>query len=160
MKDERDLELQQELEKVNKQIEEMRAAGIEIDFDEDLALEDFEDEAPEVIQEAFDELFDDVLEVEWEEGDDQTWEADFTYDGVEMEVTFDAAGKILEKETTIPIHAVTEAAKKAIYAAYPGSDLLEAELVERADGSIVFEVAISFELHITPDGKIVKQGDL
>lgn len=111
---------------------------------------------PKEVIEAFQAKFPGITPSEWEM--EAQYEADFSVNGKEVEVTFDAEGKIVQIEYEIDVEELPEAVVNAIEESYPYCEIVEAEKIETEDGDILYEVDLGFEAHITAEGKIVALG--
>lgn len=114
------------------------------------------DGIPKAVKEAFAKRFPGVKDQEWDA--ETIYEAEFELDGREVEVNFDEDGEILQIETEIEPEELPAQILAAIRSEYPHCEIAEAEKVELADGTIRYEVDLSFEVHFTPDGKIAAMG--
>ncbi len=111
---------------------------------------------PKEVIAAFHEKFPGITPSEWEM--EAQYEADFSVNGKEVEVTFDAEGNIVQIEYEIDVEELPEAVINAIEEAYPYCEIIEAERVENEDGDVLYEVDLGFEAHISPEGKILALG--
>ncbi|NJL74084.1 MAG: hypothetical protein HC892_02585 [Saprospiraceae bacterium] len=111
------------------------------------------DSVPQEVKNAFYEKFPEVQNPTWEyEGQ---FEAEFqTADGKEVEVNFYQDGRITQVEYEISKEELPEAVKAAVKRLYPHCEIEEVERVEKADGSIFYEVDLAFEVHFTPEGRV------
>ncbi|MEM7799232.1 MAG: PepSY-like domain-containing protein [Chloroflexota bacterium] len=119
--------------------------------------EDIEsNEIPEAVKEAFAARFPDVTPESWEV--DAVYETEFTVDGKEIEVTLNPDGSINQIESEIDPDELPEAVVEAVKAKFPHCEIVEAEKVEKGDGTLLFEVDLKFEVHLTPEGKVAALG--
>jgi hypothetical protein len=112
---------------------------------------------PEEVKKAFLERFPEAQNVAWEyEG---LFEADFmTADGREIEVNLYQDGRIAQIEYEVSIDELPDAVKSAVKRLYPHCEIEEVERVEKANGSVFYEVDLSFEVHFTPEGRVAALG--
>ena len=118
---------------------------------------------PKIVLQAFNERFPDAKRVDWEQENDQEWEAEFKWNHTKYSANFNLEGKWLETEheiepTDIPTNILNSLAahlKKQDYLKY---DIEEAELVETPEGT-AYELEIEannmeYEVYINPLGQI------
>ena len=99
--------------------------------------------------------------VKWEKETDGGWEAEFTINGNETSVEFDSKGTWKQTETEIETSDLPEAVLDAIKTKYAEYSVEEAEMVETADGEVVYEVDFKkgkteMELLFASDGSVIK----
>ncbi len=111
---------------------------------------------PEEVKKAFAKKFPGVKIDDWEK--EESYEISFEEGGREVEVLLNADGEIEEVEYEMEVEDLPEAVKKSAADHYPHCEMLAAERVEKGDGSIVYEVTLCFEVHMTSDGKIAAMG--
>lgn len=111
---------------------------------------------PQAVKEAFAEKFPGVTPTKWEM--EAEYEVEFEVDGKEVEVNIYPDGVISQVEYEIDKSELPDTVKGAIARNYPHCEIEEVERVEKADGTILYEVDLSFEIHITPEGKIAAIG--
>ncbi len=111
---------------------------------------------PQAVKEAFAAKFPGVTVQKWEM--ESEYEAEFKTAGREVEVNFYPDGTIAQIEHEIDIDELPDAVKVAVAKNYPHCEIEEAERVEKGDGTIVYEIDLSFEIHMTPEGKIAAIG--
>lgn len=114
-------------------------------------------EVPQEVKDAFAAKFPNATVGKWEK--EAEFEAEFTTEeGREVEVNFYPDGTITQVEYEIGVDELPAAVKEAIAKNYPHCEIEEAERVEKGDGTLVYEVDLSFEIHVTPSGKLVALG--
>jgi len=111
---------------------------------------------PQHIKDAFAKKFPGVEPKEWET--ETAYEAEFEQNGKEVEVNIDADGNITQIEYEMEVENLPSMVKTAIQEEYPYCEAEDAERVEKADGSIVYEVSLKFQVHLTPEGKVAALG--
>lgn len=111
---------------------------------------------PQAVKDAFAEKFPGVTVQKWEM--EAEYEAEFKTAGREVEVNFYPDGNIAQIEYEIDVDEIPDAVKGAVAKHYPHCEIEEAERVEKGDGTILYEIDLSFEVHLTPDGKVVAIG--
>ena len=115
-----------------------------------------ETQVPQAVREAFAKKFPGAEAKEWEI--EAEYEVEFEKDGKEIEVSFYPNGTIAQIEYSIDPNELPDAVKAAVKINHPNCEIEEAERVEKGDGTILYEVSLSFELHINPEGKIAAMG--
>ena len=113
-------------------------------------------EVPQAVKDAFAQLFPEATAENWEV--ESEYEVEFTKDGKEVEVNFYPDGNLAQIEYTIDPEELPEEVKSAIKANYPHCEIEDAERVEKPDGTVLYEVDLSFEVHFTPGGKVAALG--
>lgn len=111
---------------------------------------------PQAVKDAFAKKFPGVTPSEWEM--EAEYEVEFIQNDREVEVTFYPDGTIAQVEYEIDPEDLPQAVQQAVMQMYPHCDVIEAERVETGEGHIKYEVQLSFEVHMTPDGKLVAMG--
>lgn len=111
---------------------------------------------PEAVKEAFAAKFPDTTPKQW--AVEAEYEAEFTHNDKQVEVTFDAEGEILHIETEIDVEDLPHDVVESVKSNYPYCEITEAERVEMGDGTILYEVNLSFEVQMTADGKLAALG--
>lgn len=103
----------------------------------------------------------DAKNISWEvEGDYK--EVEYTENGIEKSILYDAEGKIIESEIEIEAEQLGETILTYIEENYPEAEIEEAEKVKNADG-IFYEVEIEteddqeIELLFSKDGSYIKE---
>jgi hypothetical protein len=120
--------------------------------------------APKVVSNAFDEMFPEAKEVEWDQEDDHVWEAEFEMDEAEYTASFSESGEWLETEKEIDVSELPDTVVSVIAINYEGFEIEEAEWLE-SPGFKGFELEIikggeteiEMEVRITPEGKIIAE---
>jgi hypothetical protein len=106
---------------------------------------------PNVVSETFKSKFQYVKRLEWKLKADGNYEAEFIHQGAEVSAKFDASGKWLETESSIPRSDVPLAVQAAAARQFRDSRIIEAQIVERGD-----EEKPIYELHLDTGKEIVK----
>jgi hypothetical protein len=109
------------------------------------ACESGKTDTPETVKKTFANMFPDASDVEWKMEDDM-WEAEFESEGASYEVSFYENGDWYETEFEIKLADLPETAMFILEADYAGLEILETEVVERADFS-------GYEVEVEKDGK-------
>lgn len=111
---------------------------------------------PPAVKEAFTKKFPGAEVKKWEV--EAAYEAEFKQNGRRVEANFYPNGSLAQVEYQMEVDDLPQAVKQAVLATYPHCEMDEAERVEKADGQIVYELGLTFEIHMTPDGKLVAVG--
>jgi Putative beta-lactamase-inhibitor-like, PepSY-like len=86
-----------------------------------------------------------------------TYEVELEINDRSVDVSLKEDGTILELEREVPIDELPKAVKKKLAAKYPNAKIEKAEEVTKGeDGPVRYEVAISTEVVLTEEGKIVQ----
>ena len=107
------------------------------------------DQVPTAVKDALAEKFPDAKVETWEYTAE--FEADITVDGVEIEITFDQHGEILQIEREMNPDDLPQAVKDALANDFPTATIEEAELVEIPSAKLEF-----FEVELDEDGEMVE----
>ena len=89
--------------------------------------------APEAVMSAFNQKFPNAENVEWEQKDDNIWEAEFDLDGDEVEAEFSGSGEWMETETEIENSELPELISNTVKENYPDHNIDEASYIFRPD---------------------------
>lgn len=115
-------------------------------------------EIPGPVLAALQQRFPYAMNVKWEVEDDG-YEAEFEFNGHEVEVEFDKDGNFRLKETAVPVEKLPEDVKAALFEAFDTEvEITEAELVETHDGRILYELDIKLEVHVESRFNVVAVG--
>ncbi len=110
--------------------------------------------APTAVVSAFNQKFQNVKELEWEQEKNGEWEAEFEQGGKEMSANFSATGQWLETETEVKITDLPA----PVQAALKSKKVKEAAKILRADGSTVYEAEVKRkDLLYDANGKLLSQ---
>jgi len=93
------------------------------------ACETSVEEVPDNILNAFNSEYPNAMEVEWEK-EGQGYEVEFEENEVEMEITYDMQGNIIESELDVSEDELPAATTKYIEANYPGYEIDDADEIE------------------------------
>ena len=122
-----------------------------------LAMEDLPAPVQEAVREQTRGL--EVIEIEEEMEDGKTlYEVEVRVEGKTRDMTFDAAGKVVEAEMEVALASIPEAARAALEQAAAGGEIIEVEAVTK-DGVTVYEADIKkdgkkSEVVVSADGRI------
>ena len=94
---------------------------------------------PVAVQKAFAQKFAKATDINWGKESTMEYEAEFVMDGIKMSANYTEDGHWLETETTIPASQLPAEVKAAIAKYYPKSALIEADKIERAGKSMLYE---------------------
>ena len=106
---------------------------------------------PNAVRETFKAKFQYVKRLEWKLKADGNYEAEFIHQGAEVAARFDASGKWLETESSIPRSDVPLAVQAAVARQFKGYRIIETQIVERCD-----EQKPIYALHLDNRKEIVK----
>ena len=106
---------------------------------------------PNVVREMFKAKFPYVKRLEWKLKADGNYEAEFIHQGAEAAAKFDASGKWLETESSIPLSDVPLAVQAGVATQFKDCRIIETQIVERCD-----EQKPIYELHLDTGKEIVK----
>ena len=118
----------------------------------------------ETVKTDFSQKYPEARQVEWEMEEADEYEAEFKLKGVEMSANFKKDGTWLGTETEIDEDDLPKVVKDGITSNFPGYDIEEAELSEKPDGVLVYEVEMENEKEdielkavFSLNGKIIKK---
>lgn len=101
-------------------------------------------EVPDAIENAFRQKFPEAKKVKWEREKNKDYEASFLLNNKEVSAVYSPEGELKETETAIAVADLPAALVSVLNKKYPGAVIKEAEKVERADASVLYEVEIKF----------------
>lgn len=116
---------------------------------------------PKEVTDAFNKQFASAENVQWDQEEENEWEAEFMMDGKEMTACFDNSGKWLETETEISIDNLPQAVTDSLKLKFEGFSIEEAENIEKPDFK-GFEIVLEkedeeLEVLITASGEIISK---
>jgi hypothetical protein len=116
---------------------------------------------PKEVSDAFAAKFTAAEKVQWEQEEENVWEADFMMEGKEITACFDNAGKWLETETVIGIEELPATFTDSLEVKFEGYEIEEAESIVKPDFT-GFEIVLmkgdtEMEVIISPGGEIISQ---
>lgn len=117
---------------------------------------------PSSVQQSFLKKFPGILKVKWEKENNKYYEAEFKDSGIEKSAIFDESGTFIELESEITMNQLPDVVIKSLHKSYPGFELEEPEMIQRADGIVFYEVEAekgkkSFELLLDSKGEVIKE---
>lgn len=122
---------------------------------------DKDEQAPEVVQKAFDAKFPNAKSVEWDKENDQEWEAEFKMDGKSYSANFSLDGTWLETESEMKAKDLPAKVQEAITTNFSGYKIESAELAESPERT-AYEVEIqndkeTLEVVFDANGNVLKK---
>ncbi|WP_339868969.1 PepSY-like domain-containing protein [uncultured Algoriphagus sp.] len=125
------------------------------------AQEHSDEEVPDAVKTAFSQKFPTAKKVSWDMESATEWEAEFKLEGNEYSANFLADGTWQETEYEIKKADIPEAIKQTLTQDFAGFKIEEAEISEKADGS-VYELAVEkgeeeWELVFDINGKLIEK---
>ena len=120
-------------------------------------------QVPAQVKAAFQAKFPGAKAAEWKIKTDQNYEAEFTLNKVDIAAKFDATGKWLETESTIPRSAVPQPILSAVATRFKGHKMVETQSFERGDSpGLIYEIHLedakqTVKAQFSPDGKVLNQ---
>lgn len=115
-----------------------------------------ENNVPQAVHDAFKKKFPEIEIDNWEM--EAEYEAEFTQNGKEVEVSFYPDGTISQIEYEIDVDELPEDVINSVFTAYPYCEIEAAEKVEKGDGTFLYEVDLKFEAQFTAEGEMVALG--
>jgi hypothetical protein len=119
-------------------------------------------QVPPAIKQALQAKFPAVKSAEWKMKSDKNYEAEFTLNGVDTAVKFDAAGKWLETESTIPRSKVPQAVQDSVARHFSGYKVIETQTLQPFSGPLIYEIHVENAKEIakaqfSADGAVLNQ---
>lgn len=116
---------------------------------------------PDAIEKAFEQKFPSAKKVKWDKEPDGSYEASFLMQGKEMSATYDASASLLDTETEITVAELPQKVSAAFNSMHPNKKITEAAIIEKANGTIIYEVEAkvnkrSTDFLLTGDGVLIK----
>ncbi|SDM48342.1 Putative beta-lactamase-inhibitor-like, PepSY-like [Catalinimonas alkaloidigena] len=117
---------------------------------------------PDAVKQAFETKFPEATSVRWEQENPQEWEAEFKQHGEAYSANFSPEGQWLETEMELDPEALPDAIRRTLATQFGEYEVEEAEAVEQADGTRIFETELehgetTLEVTFRPDGTVVSQ---
>ena len=113
---------------------------------------------PQAVTDNFAKKFANASKVDWDQEEENEWEAEFKLDGLEMTASFDLAGNWLSTEAELTEIDVPEKVMNAVKEAYNGWDIELVESIETPDfKGFEFELEkdeAELEILVSANGKI------
>ncbi len=103
---------------------------------------------PEKVAQAMKQKFPNIKNMHWGKESKNEWEAEFTYDGVEMSALFNTDGEWLETETKIPTTNLPKEISKVIQANYKGQTLVGVDRIETNKNETLYEAELKSGIKI------------
>ncbi len=121
-------------------------------------------EVPEAVKTAFSKKYPAAKKVEWELERVGEYEAEFKLNDQEMSANFSEDGIWVGSETEIKIVDLPQIIQEAVGATFPNTKIEEAELAEKPNNILVYEVEledekqeIEFKAIFSADGTFIKK---
>ncbi len=116
---------------------------------------------PKEVNTAFSEKFPDADNINWEQEDENEWEAEFEMNGKDYSANFTSDGNWKETEYEIEKSDLPKAVMTTLETEFAGYNIEEVEISETAEGE-VYEVDLKkdkseIEVTIAPDGSVLKK---
>lgn len=108
-------------------------------------------EVPDAIKQALQTRFPNAPITEWKKKQGNIYEAEFTVDGKEITVMFDATGKWLETETAIDPVSVPKAVMDTVATQFKDYKVIETQDMKRFD-----QQNLLYELHLENSEQVLK----
>jgi ABC-type transporter MlaC component len=102
-----------------------------------------EAELPQKIKESFSKDFKEAKAAKWEKEKDGNYEAEFMFNKIEMSVTYNTAGDLLETESEIAVADLPKTVSEYVAKNFPGKKIKEASKIIEPDGSVKYEAEVS-----------------
>ncbi|MGV8963267.1 MAG: PepSY-like domain-containing protein [Candidatus Saccharimonadaceae bacterium] len=113
--------------------------------------------APESMQASMEKLFPGISKVEWDDEEDNTWEAEFKNNGIKTSVTFNADGSLKEIEEEIALADFPQAAQNYLKQNYPGEKTEDITKMTNDKNIITYEAEVKdLNLIFDPQGNFIK----
>jgi len=100
-----------------------------------------EEDVPENVKATFHSLYPEVKHAEWTKEND-SYEAEFEQNGVEIEVSIDAMGNLIQTEIEITVSSLPQAVLDYISKNYSGKNIKEASKIIAANGTVTYEIEV------------------
>jgi Putative beta-lactamase-inhibitor-like, PepSY-like len=100
---------------------------------------------PANVKAAFEAKFPTATKVKWGKENATTYEATFMEKGIKHSANINAQGAWLETESAIEFYAIPAAVKAAFETQHNGAVKKEIAMIEKADGTIVYEIEIKIK---------------
>jgi hypothetical protein len=116
-----------------------------------------EADVPAAVKGAFTKAYPNTKAGSWEK-ENGNFEAEFTFNKVEMSVMVDPSGNITETESEIKVSELSKTIADYCAKNYPGKKIAEASKIVDAKGVITYEAEINkMDVLFSADGKFIKE---
>lgn len=113
--------------------------------------------APQSMQVSMEKLFPGISKVEWDNEEDNTWEAEFKNNGIKTSVTFIADGTLKEIEEEIALADFPQAAQNYLKQNYPGEKVEDIAKMTDNRNIVTYEAEVKdFDLIFDAQGNFMK----
>lgn len=114
-------------------------------------------DVPTVVKSAFEKLYPNVKDVDWEK-EDANYEAEFEVNNTETSAVFDANGKLLETEVEIKTSELPSGVMDYVSKNHAGTKITEAAKITTADGTVNYEAEVGkSDLIFDANGNFIKE---
>lgn len=118
-------------------------------------------QVPDVVQTAFKAKHAGAATADWQQKA-ENWQATFQKDGQTLKAVFDAQGAWLKTKWDIAINVLPSTIQEQLSSKYAGFTVYEAEKIEQADGTILYEAGIKndakeLEVEWSEAGEMIKE---
>lgn len=114
-------------------------------------------DVPVAVKSAFEKLYPNVNDVDWEK-EDANYEAGFEVNKNETSVVFDANGNLLETEVEIKTSELPQGVTDYVTKNHAGAKITEAAKITDADGTVTYEAEVGkSDLIFDANGKFIKE---
>lgn len=104
--------------------------------------------APDLVQKAFDERFPGASDVNWEKEIPRGWIAEFVWNSQNMKVNYTLNGVWVSSQTQIPQTEIPENVYATINSFYPDWKIVLATKIESGTGDPLYKAAIQKEMQL------------
>lgn len=98
--------------------------------------------APQSMQVSMEKLFPGISKVEWDNEEDNTWEAEFKNNGIKTSVKFNADGTLQEIEEEIALADFPQAAQNYLKQNYPGEKVEDITKMTDGENIVTYEAEV------------------
>jgi hypothetical protein len=117
---------------------------------------------PGIVKQAFNERFSNAKNVDWEQEEENEWEAEFKEGKTKYSATFDNNGQWLETEYEIDVKSLPAVVKEKIMEKYGYYEIEEVEMAETPENGSFYALEIEsgenkWTVFIDNSGKIIKE---
>ncbi len=104
--------------------------------------------APDIVQKAFDERYPGASDVNWEKEIPRGWIAEFVWNSQNMKVNYTLNGIWVSSQTQIPQPEIPEQVYATINSFYPDWKIVLATKIESGNGDPLYKAAIQKEMQL------------
>ncbi len=97
-----------------------------------------DEKIPQIVKTAFGKMYPAILKIDWDEEENNMWEAEFINNGIETSAVFYEDGTLIQVKEEIFYEALPQAVRNYITRYYPNASVKDTYKITDADGNITY----------------------